>query len=129
MRYALKRGGAGVLCPLPLIAPQQCLELYRLMQDGKLDEADEIQTKLLGALPLFSGLDMDKTVASAVFQAMARKPYTGPGERPASTVALVKEALRLQGHPISSVVRRPCPPLSRDQAQLVAKTMKCLGWI
>jgi len=128
LRYALKRDGAGALCPLPLVAPKQCLELYDVMQKGDLDEADKIQDHLLGAIPLFSGLDVDNSVSIPFFKALSRKPYTGPGDRPAFTVALLKEALRLQGHPITSVTRRPCPPLTHQQADLVRKTMEGLGW-
>ncbi len=129
LSYAMDKGGAGVICPLPLIAPEECLQIYDLSQKGKLAEAEKIQERLYGSLPIFSGLDLPEAVAVPYFKAMLRKPYTGPGERRPSMVALVKEALRLRGHPITSVVRRPCSPLSPEQADLVAKTMKEMGWL
>jgi dihydrodipicolinate synthase/N-acetylneuraminate lyase len=129
LHYALRRGAAGVLCPLPLIAPHETMTLYRLMAAGEFEQADKIQDHLLGALPLFTGVDQDRSLAAALFKALANKPYTGPGERPAGSMALVKEALRLQGHPIAATVRRPCPPLTPQQAELVAKTLKSQGWL
>ena len=129
LRYALKRGGAGCFCPLPLIAPGLCLEIHDAMQEGDTDKAVEAEDRLLGALPLFSGVDSEGTMASTVFKAMARKPYTGPGERPEFKVGMLKEALRLQGHPISSAVRSPCPPLTEEQAVLTRQVLEKLGWI
>ena len=108
--------------------PRKQTELPIVEMFHDLDEADKIQDRLLGAIPLFSGLDVDSSVSIPFFKALSRKPYTGPGDRPAFTVALLKEALRLQGHPITSVTKRPCPPLTHEQADLVRKTMEELGW-
>jgi len=129
MREALKQGAAGIVCPLPLIAPGDCLKLYELMEKGKFDEAQAIQDKLLGALPLFTDIEMPDYVSAAYFKAKERKPYTGPPERPVSTVTMVKEALKQQGHPVTSVVRSPNNQLNADQERLVAKTLKAQGWI
>jgi dihydrodipicolinate synthase/N-acetylneuraminate lyase len=129
MRDALKLGGAGVICPLPLIVPRESMELYRMMEKGKLDEARDVQDMLLAALPMFTGVDMPDAVAAPWFKAMKRRPYTGPPERPVSSIALVKEALRLQGHPITSVVRRPNPPLTHEQANLVEKVLREQNWL
>ncbi len=129
MRHTLKNGGAGVLCPLPLIAPEDCLALYNAMDQGEMDKAQDLQDHLLGALPIMTELDYAPSVSIPYFKAMAAKPYTGPPERPSSTVALVKEALRLQGHPVTSVVPGPCPPITREQSDLVKKTLEAQGWL
>jgi 2-dehydro-3-deoxy-D-pentonate aldolase len=129
MRFALKEEAAGVICPLPLIAPKDCLELYAAMEAGDLDRADKIQDLLLGALPIFTGTDEDGAIGRTVYKALLRKPYTGPGERPHSTIALVKEALRLQGHPITAVVRAPCGPLTPEHSEVVARTLRRHGWL
>lgn len=129
MRYILKSGGAGVICPLPLIAPANCMDLYRAMEDGDLDKAQELQDHLLGALPLFTSIDFTAAVSVPYWKAMTAKPYVGPPERPISSVAMVKEALRLQGHPITSVVRKPCAPLTSEQSALVKKTLAAQGWL
>ncbi len=129
MEDTIKMGGAGVICPIPLIAPRDCLDLYHAMGKGKFSEAQELQDKLLGALPLFTEIDMPGKTAGAYFKAMQMKPYLGPRDRPASTVAMVKEALRLQGHPITSVVRGPIPQITQERSRLVKKTLKEQGWL
>ncbi|MFO8057175.1 MAG: dihydrodipicolinate synthase family protein [bacterium] len=129
LQDAVKLGGAGIVCPLPLIAPADCLDLYRALQDGDFDTAKELQDKLLNAVPLIAGLDMPESVGVAYYKALLRKPYTGVSERPESSVALVKEALRLQGHPITAVVRRPCQPLPAEDKEKVKQTLESQGWI
>lgn len=129
LRYSLKRGGAGAFCPLPLIAPEPCLGIHDAMQEGDTDRAVELEDHILGALPLFTGAENDGPMAGTVYKAMARKPYTGPGERPEFAVSMLKEALRLQGHPITSAVRSPCPPLTNEQADLARKVMEKQGWM
>ena len=129
LRYTLKRGGAGVICPLPLVAPKDCLSIYNSMDTGKLDEADEIQRKILGAIPLFNGMDVPSNIAVTYFKAMSSKPYTGPPDRMISGAAFMKEALRLQGHPITSIVRSPCPQITDEQSSLVHDTLKTRGWL
>jgi len=129
MRDALKMGAAGIICPIPLIAPKDCMDLYQAMTKGKFEEAEKIQNRLLGALPLFTDIEMPVSVAAPYFKALQRKPYTGPPDRPASSVVMVKEALRLQGHPITSAVRRPNPPIRKEQAAMVARILKAQGWL
>ncbi len=128
-RFILHNEGVGIICPLPLIAPKQCLGIYDKMQKGDLDGARELQDELLGALPIFTGIDFPPSVSGAYWKGMTMKPYTGPPDRPESPVAMVKEALRLMGHPMTSVVRMPCAALTDDQAKLVARTLEDLGWL
>jgi dihydrodipicolinate synthase/N-acetylneuraminate lyase len=64
LQDVLDLGGAGVICPLPLIAAKDCLELYQAMQGGKLDLARRLQSELLEAAPLFAGIDVPPLVAA-----------------------------------------------------------------
>lgn len=129
LRDSLHLGGSGVICPFPLIAPQPCLAIYEALREGKMDRARRGQDELIAAWPIASGSDMPGAMIAPYFKAMIGKPYTGAPERPFSSVAMIKEALRLQGHPITAVVRAPAPPLAREQAVLVKKTLKALGWM
>ncbi len=129
LQDSIKLGGAGVICPLPLIAPADCLELYNALQDGDFDTGQELQDRIMAAAPLFAGLDIPRSVAVAYYKAMLRKPYSGISDRPESRVALIKEALRQQGHPITSVVRRPCQPLFPEDKEKVEETLTSQGWI
>jgi len=130
MRYTLKNEGAGVICPLPLIAPRDCMDLYdAMMKHGDMEKAQQLQDKLLGAIPIMTGMDFPQSVSAPYWKAVTAKPYIGPPERPQSTVMMVKEALRLQGHPITSVVRGPVPRLTKEQSDLVKRTLESQGWL
>ncbi len=62
------------------------------------------------------------------FKAMVLLPYR-PGPRPFEYHGLLKEALRLQGHPITGKVRKPYNPADDKQRALVKKTLENLGWV
>ena len=129
LRDTLKNGGAGCICPVPVIASRACLEVYDLMKQGKLDAARKAQDRVLGALPIFNGIDITVSVNVPYFRAGMMKPYAGPPERTVSAVAALKEALRLQGLPITATVRSPQPQLTPERARLVKKTLEALGWL
>ena len=114
---------------MPVIAPKACLEVYDLMKQGKLDAARKAQDRVLGALPIFNGIDIPVAVNVPYFRAGMMKPYAGPPERTVSAIASVKEALRLQGLPITARVRDPQPQLTPERARLVKKTMESLAWL
>jgi len=124
----LEFGGAGVFCPLPLIGTKDVKALYQAFKAGKRGEAKKIQNKLLRAIPIFTGSSLSPALLAAGFKAMVRMPYRAD-KRPAATHGLVKEALRLQSHPITSEVRRPYRPAGPEQKELVRKTLQNLGWL
>jgi 4-hydroxy-tetrahydrodipicolinate synthase len=125
----LKCGGAGCICPLPVIAPQPCLEIFELMKRGKFNQARAAQDKFSGSLPILNGRDVPAAVNVPYFRAATMRPYAGPPERTVSAVAMVKEALRLLGHPITARVRAPQSQLTAPQAKLVKRTLKAQGWL
>jgi 4-hydroxy-tetrahydrodipicolinate synthase len=126
---ALKAGGAGAICPIPLLAPADCLAVYRAMEKGALAEARKAQERIRRAVPLFAGADIPPAMGPAFYKAMINAPYTGPAEGIGSGVALVKEVLRLQGHPIDSSVRRPQRPLAAEDKEWIRAAAAELGWI
>ncbi len=123
----LESEGAGVFCPLPLLAPDEVTALVAASRRGDRREARRIETGLLGAAPILSGLSLPVPVQKWAFRLLSRAPYR-VGRRPVSTVGLVKEALRLRGHPITTAVRPPCSPLDEAQRRLVRRTLDRLGW-
>jgi dihydrodipicolinate synthase/N-acetylneuraminate lyase len=62
------------------------------------------------------------------FKALIRIPYK-KGRRPFASHGLLKEALRLQGHPITNKVRRPYREINQRKSALVKKTLQNLGWL
>ena len=119
-------GGAGVFCPLPLLAPALVRALDRALHDGDAERAGALQARVRRALPLFSGMGASPRLQAWAFAALAHAPYTGPGRRPAPTHALLKEALRQRGHPIGPAVRPPHQPATPAQCELVRRTLERL---
>jgi 4-hydroxy-tetrahydrodipicolinate synthase len=94
-------GACGAICPLPNVAPRTAVRLYESLKAGEFEKAAPLQAEINQLLPLISG---------------APAPH-----------ALMKEALRLLGHPIRVDVKPPLPPLTPEQAELVKKTLTAAG--
>jgi dihydrodipicolinate synthase/N-acetylneuraminate lyase len=94
-------GACGAICPLPNVAPRTAVRLYEALKAGEFEKAVPLQAEINQLLPLISG---------------APAPH-----------ALMKEALRLLGHPIRVDVKPPLSPLTPEQAELVKKTLTAAG--
>ena len=127
LESCLASGGAGIFCPLPLLAPSEVKALVAACRQGQSSRARQLQRRLLGALPLFSGMNTRASLQAQAFQLMSRLPL-GTGKRSPASHVLVKEALRLCGHPISNAVKLPFEAASPEQSALVRRTLRELGW-
>ncbi len=127
LRRCLEFGGAGVFCPLPLIVPEEAKSIYEYTQRGDRTRAARAQRRLLKALPLFSGLNAPTSLQALGFRLLSSAPYSGPGKRMPPSHTLMKEALRLAGHPISNTVRRPFTAVDEAQSRLVRRTLEGMG--
>jgi 4-hydroxy-tetrahydrodipicolinate synthase len=94
-------GACGAICPLPNVAPRTAVHLYEALKAGELEKAAPLQTEINQLLPLIAG---------------SPAPH-----------ALMKEALRLLGHPIRVDVKPPLPQLTPEQATLVKDTLTAAG--
>ncbi len=127
LKDCLEFGGSGVFCPLPLIAPDDVKGIYEAYRAGDMGRAGELQTKVRRALPLFSGMDIYPGLQSLGFQLLSRMPYRGPGQRSPTRHHLLKEALRIQGHPVTNKVKRPFEKVSDAQSEFIRRTLDSLG--
>ncbi len=121
-------GGAGVFCPLPLIGAEDVKSVWSGYKAGDKSRSKKSQSRLLLSIPLFTGSEMPTTILARGFKAMVRLPI-GIDSRPFASHCLVKEALRIQGHPITGKVRRPNMEANEDQKKLVEKTLADLEWL
>ncbi len=96
----LKVGGAGVICPIPCIVPNEVVSIYESFRRGDLGKAARLQEKLYKLMPI---------LAVAV-----QSP-------------LVKEAMRQLGHPIQAYVKRPLPQITKEQREIVKKSLLEIG--
>ncbi|MCC7078355.1 MAG: dihydrodipicolinate synthase family protein [Acidimicrobiia bacterium] len=125
----VRAGGAGVFCPLPLVAPRPIRDLYTAARSGDVESAHELQVHVCRAIPLLSGLDAPAELLLEGFEAVASAPYEGVTGRSQASQALFKETLRLCGHPVEPTVRRPYTPATAAQREVLERTLVELGWI
>jgi len=125
----LEFGGAGVFCPLPLIGPQELRGIHQAFSRGDRGQARALQDKVLRAIPIMTGMSLPPAALAAGFKLLSSRRYKGPPARTKPGHHLVKEALRLQGHPITNRVRRPFAPVTPKESELVKKTLADLGWL
>lgn len=90
-------GACGAICPLPNVTPQTAVRLYEALKARDAEKAAPLQAEINKLMPLLSG---------------SPTPH-----------ALMKEALRLLGHPVRVEVKPPLPQLTPEQAALVKDTL------
>lgn len=130
LREVLAAGGQGTICPIPCLLPRLAVSLYRAASEGKGGEARALERSLFSCLPVMNPTPLPPALARLAFLAAAKLgvPVAALGGTPQASV---KEALRLLGFPLTNRVRSPLPPLGREDAERVARTVETLvakGW-
>ncbi len=98
---AMQQGACGCICVLPNIAPKQSVEFYNALKSGNMDKATELMSFLFKFVPLMT---------------TSMTPH-----------AMMKEALRQLGVPITPSVKSPLPPLTPEQKDLVIRVLTDAG--
>lgn len=129
LQACVQAGGAGVFCPLPLLAPREIRDLHVASKTGDTERASEIQAHVRRAIPVMSGIDAPAEMLVQGFEAVASAEYQGSAARSQATHALVKEALRLCGHPIEPHVRRPFVAVGESERKILVRVLTDLGWL
>jgi len=125
MRPVMEMGGRGTICPIPCIIPETVVALYEACAAEKTAAAVREEKKLFELSPLFTDLPVPpkalrQLIRAAAFSGIPMKPTPPPH-------ALLKEALRLLGQPISARVKAPLPQLAEEDAARVKKTLEKAG--
>jgi 4-hydroxy-tetrahydrodipicolinate synthase len=129
LKDCIDAGGAGVFCPLPVIRPDEPKEILKALAANDISQAEALQDKVRGALSILSGMDLEPSDATLILKDILKQPAP---EQPGSireSHSMVKEALRLLGHPITNMVKRPYTPVTAEQSKLIQRTLTKLGWI
>ena len=100
---ALQNGAHGVMCPLVNLIPGKIVSLWDAFHSGDLEKAEETQFSFPELVILF---------------ASTPTPH-----------ALMKEAMRLLGHEMTPVVKRPLPPLTKEQKRFVRENLEKAGML
>ncbi len=91
-------GACGAICPLPNVIPDKTLSLYEAIIKNDFKKAETLQNEIYSLASLL---------------AASPTPH-----------AMLKEAMRLLGHPLENTVKSPLPQLNPAQAKLVRECLK-----
>lgn len=116
MPEVVKKGGAGVICPVPLLEPEFTVSLYAAVKNGDAGKVKSLEEKLFQTLPLFV-----KNASTGKGKMLKKLAHLGlaPEAAADSVHAMLKEFLRLSGIPVTAKVRSPLPQLTEEQKQRV----------
>ncbi len=93
----MQQGGCGAICVLPNLVPGQCVQFYNALKSSDMEKATEIMSFLFKFMPLMTATPT---------------PH-----------AMMKEAMRQLGHPLTPDVKAPLPPLTDEQKELVSRVL------
>jgi dihydrodipicolinate synthase/N-acetylneuraminate lyase len=119
-------GAAGAMCPLAAVAPKTALASWDALARGDSFGAHHPLERMNGLIPLISTLNLPGWAQWAVMKMVSSSPLpvrVGGGSR----AAAVKEALRVQGHPIGATVRRPQPQLDEREKRAIRTILDGIG--
>ncbi len=106
---ALKAGATGFVCGMATVAPEQAAELWAAIHGNDRPAAERLEVQLAPVVealgPPVVGESKDGVHKLAV--KIARRTLEGTQLAPSYPFALLKETLKLQGHPIRADVRAP----------------------
>jgi 4-hydroxy-tetrahydrodipicolinate synthase len=101
--FALQSGAHGVICPIANLIPDTLVSLWDAFHRGDMKKAEEIQFSFPELVTIF---------------ASTMRPH-----------AVMKEAMRLLGHDMTPVVKRPLPQLTSEQSKFVRENLVKAGLI
>ncbi|MCK6552830.1 dihydrodipicolinate synthase family protein [Myxococcota bacterium] len=124
-----KVGATGSVCGLAILASDHASKLWDAVQKKEQDFVDKLEKKLAPAVDLLGppkgGDELDGVHRLAA--RIAQRSLDGSQMAPVVPFALVKEALRLQGHPIKSRVRTPYEPVSGEASERLKGVLRVSG--
>jgi dihydrodipicolinate synthase/N-acetylneuraminate lyase len=119
----LKAGGAGVMCPIPSVAPRAVVECYNYWMSGDQAKARRIEDAIYSHIGLMNTFDIPAAIQAFAFKAISQLPFpTMIGRN--SRQAVFKETLRQLGHPITATVRSPLPQVTDDERKKITALIR-----
>jgi dihydrodipicolinate synthase/N-acetylneuraminate lyase len=122
LKRSLELGAFGSMGPLANVWAEKVLEIFRLTREGKKSEAEKAQRDLFCLMPIMAGPALSPGMAQILFKLVSRPSFNWY-YKASPNLALLKEALRQLGLPITATVRAPLPALSKKDKQLVEKAL------
>lgn len=124
MPEVMRMGGAGAICPIPLLEPEFSIALYDAVKNSDSVKTAVLEKEIFRTLPLFS-----KNASPAAGKMLKRLAALGlaPDSTAGSAQAMLKEFLRLYGILMTARVKSPLPQLAPEQKILVKQVFGALN--
>ena len=125
LQDSLEAGARGVCCPLPTIVPRPIKEIIEAYEKGDAKRCQEVQDRVLeAAVSFFSRVEPFVFDTAAIFRALASRSAPNSPRRAQPVHIFIKEALRLQGHLSSNMVKPPYRPATPSQSEIARKVIE-----
>ena len=124
-----RAGATASICGLSVLGIEKAVSLSTAFTDNDVRAIRQIERQVapaveaLGPPPAAADLKGVKRLATR----FAQRPLDGALLLPVTPFAMVKEGLRLQGHPVRSLVRPPYERIGPVQSERLRSTMKSAG--
>lgn len=119
----LDLGGAGVMCPIPSIAPRAIVECYDCWMASDYSKARQIEDAVYKHIGLMNTFDIPAGIQKIAFKAISRLPFpTMIGRN--SRQSVFKETLRQLGHPVTAKVRSPLAQITDRERKNITELIQ-----
>jgi dihydrodipicolinate synthase/N-acetylneuraminate lyase len=119
----LDMGGAGVMCPIPSVAPRAVVDCYDYWMSSDYTKARRIEDAVYKHIGLMNTFDIPAGVQKIAFKAISRLPFpTMIGRN--SRQAVFKETLRQLGHPVTAKVRSPLAQITDRERENITELIQ-----
>lgn len=124
-----KAGATASICGLAVLGIEKAMALSAAFAHGEVQVIKRLEHRVA---PAVAALGPPKTPeelsgVKRLAARIAQRPLEGAVLAPITPFALVKEGLRLQGHPVRSLVRPPYERVSAAQSERLRSVMKSAG--
>jgi 4-hydroxy-tetrahydrodipicolinate synthase len=127
-KESLEAGASGLCCPLPVLGPADVKGIWEAHRAGDGKRCKELQDKVLSLLSFYTHVVSGEIDTAEVFRGMSSRPAPTSPRRARPVYAIIKEALRLQGHPLTAMVKSPYQPASPEHSWIASTVLKYVGW-
>lgn len=118
----LKIGGAGAICPIPMLIPDVVLSLYNSYKNKDYKSAKVMQDKIFDILPVLIGKKVPIKIAKFVIPLLSKLGIKLKGSD--FSLSVFKQGLEYAGYPLKSFVKSPLPYIDERQKKIVQKVFQ-----
>ena len=124
-----KAGATGSVCGLAVLGIEKAMALSAAFAHGEVQVIKRLERRVAPAVAAMGPPKTpDELSGVKRFAArIAQRPLEGAVLAPTAPFAMIKEGLRLQGHPVRSLVRPPYERIAAAQSERLRAVMKSAG--